>query len=224
MELCPRKTPQLQNLVLCLLKAHFFSKSAAASHRSLSNCFQIQAIMFSTACIVVVLLVSGNLAAPLACEDLLRPVNQVDPAYMMGRWASVASSLQLEAARDALETKDSFAVDVRNSSYTMAISFNGQCNYYHRNITLEGPVAVSKVNNFTLTATLRSTTCPDCLVLTFDVESPSYKSVDLYLLSRRREVTPEEMAEFMAQLECLKMSPPVVMDPTQELCPEQPQQ
>lgn len=206
------------------IKGAFFSMSTAASQRSLSNCCQIQAIMFSTACIVFVLLVSGNLAAPLACEDLLRPVHQVDPANLVGRWASVASSLQMEAARAGLKAKDSFAVDVRNSSYTMAISSNGQCNYFHRNVTLKGPVAVSNVNNFTLTAILRSTTCPDCLVMTFDAESPSYKSVDLYLLSRRREVTPEEMEEFMAQLECLQMSPPVVMDPTKELCPEQPQQ
>lgn len=180
--------------------------------------------MLYAACIIFVLLVSGNLAAPLACEDLLRPLNQVDSANLMGRWASVAGSLQMEAARDALQQKDSFAVDVRNSSYTMAISSNGQCHYFQRNISLEGPVVISKVKNFTLTATLRSTSCPDCLVMTFDAESPSYKSLDLYLLSRRREVLPEEMEEFMAQLECLQMPRPVVMDPTKELCPEQPQQ
>lgn len=187
-------------------------------------CLQIQGIMFYASCIIFVLLVSGNLAAPLACEDLLRPLTQVDSANLMGRWASVAGSLQMEAARAALKEKDSFAVDVRNSSYTMATSSNGQCEYSQRNISLEGPVIISKVKNFTLTATLRSTSCPDCLVMTFDAESPSHKSVDLYLLSRRREVLPEEMEEFMAQLECLKMPPPIVLDPTKELCPEQPQQ
>lgn len=170
-------------------------------------------------------MVSGNLAAPApACEDLLRPLSQVDVANLMGRWASVASSLQREAARVALKERDSFAVDVRNSSYTMAISSKGQCNYFQRNMSLEGPVVISKVNNFNLTAIFRTTSCADCLVLTFDAESPSFKSSDLYLLSRRREVLPEEMEEFMAQLECLRMSQPVVMDPTKELCPEQPQQ
>lgn len=130
----------------------------------------------------------------------------------------------MEAARAALKEKDSFAIDVRNSSYTMAISSKGQCHYYQRNLSLEGPVVTSKVKNFNLPATLRHSSCPDCLVMTYDAQSPFNKSVDLYLLSRRREVLQEEMEEFMAQLECLKMSPPVVMDPTKELCPGQPQQ
>lgn len=180
--------------------------------------------MLFAACIIFVLLVSGNLAAPLACEDLLQPLNQVDSASLMGRWVSVASSLQMEAARDAIKERDSFAIDVRNTSYTMAISSKGQCNYFQRNISLEGPVIVSKVKNFTLTAVLRNTTCPDCVVMTFDAESPFHKSRDLYLLSRRREVLQQEMDEFMAQRECLNLPPPLVMDPTKDLCPEQPQQ
>lgn len=194
--------------------------SIAASFSS--KCCQIRKMLFYTICIVF--LVSGNLSAPMDCEDLLRPLHQVDSANLVGRWASVASSLQMDEARAALREKDSFAIDVGNSSYTMAISSEGQCRYFQRNISMEGPVVTSKVKNFTLTATLRTSSCPDCLVMTFDSQSPFYKSVDLYLLSRRRELLQEEMEEFMAQVECLKMSPPVVMDPTKELCPERHQQ
>jgi len=45
--------------------------------------------------------------------------------------------------------------------------------------------------------------------------------MDILLFSRRRELEQKEMEEFLAQLECLKMPPPDVMNPTRELCPEQ---
>jgi len=52
------------------------------------------------------------------------------------------------------------------------------------------------------------------------VESKRRHSVDLYLLSKKREVEPREMEEFRAQLKCYQLPEPVVMDPTKELCPE----
>lgn len=225
MELCPPKF----HIVKCFLSIKTTlipvtkdTRPALPLHReSPCCCFQIQAKMFYTICIILVLSVSGNLAAPVSCGDLLRPLNEVNSTSLVGRWASVASSLQMEAARADLEGKDSFAIDVRNSSYTMAISSKGQCHYFQRNISLEGSVVTSKVKNFTLTATLLHTSCPDCLVMTFDVQSPYYKSLDFYLMSRRRQVLKEEMEEFMAQLKCLNMRPPIVMDPTMELCPQQ---
>lgn len=55
------------------------------------------------------------------------------------------------------------------------------------------------------------------------VNSEKRRSLELYLLSRRRQVEEKEMEEFLDQLWCYKLPPPVVMDPTKELCPEEPQ-
>lgn len=179
--------------------------------------------MFFAACIAAVLCsLSGSLAAPLACDDLVRPLNQMDPHDLVGRWTVIASSFQTEAAAAALKERDSYAVFVGNSTYTLAFSEKGQCHYYLRNMSVEGPVVTSKVGNYTLTATFHHTSCADCLLMTFDTDSPSYKSKDVYLIGKRRELDQNETEEFNAQLECLKMSPPVMMDPTKELCPEQP--
>lgn len=96
--------------------------------------------MFYAICNIYVVLVSVNLSVPVDCEDLLLLLQQVDSANLMGRWASVASSLQIDTARAAMKEKDSFAIDLRNPSDTMTISSKGQCHYFQRNTSLEGPV------------------------------------------------------------------------------------
>lgn len=179
--------------------------------------------MFFAACIISVLCsLSGSLAAPLACDDLVRPLNQMDPHNLVGTWTVIASSFQMDSAAAALREKDSYTVFVGNSTYTLAFSDKGQCHYYLRNMSVEGPVVTSKVGNYTLTATFHHTSCADCLLMTYDVDSPSYKSKDVYLIGKRRELDQNEMEEFKAQLECLKIPLLVVTDPTKELCPEQP--
>ncbi|KAK9540048.1 hypothetical protein VZT92_002520 [Zoarces viviparus] len=55
------------------------------------------------------------------------------------------------------------------------------------------------------------------------VKSSRRQSLELNLLSRRREVDQKELEEFKAQLKCYGLPTPVVMDPTKELCPEQPE-
>ena len=62
--------------------------------------------------------------------------------------------------------------------------------------------------------------CPDCVVMRWNVVSSRRVSLDVYLLSRRREVGVEVMEEYEAQLRCLGLPAPVVMDPEKELCPE----
>lgn len=48
--------------------------------------------------------------------------------------------------------------------------------------------------------------------------------MDLYLLSRRRRLEQKEMEEFKAQVNCLQLPSPAVMDPSEELCPERQEQ
>lgn len=55
--------------------------------------------------------------------------------------------------------------------------------------------------------------------MSFDVESGKWQH--FYLFRRRRELEHKEIEEFWAQVECLNMPPPAVMDPTKELCTEE---
>lgn len=179
--------------------------------------------MFFVACVIFVIsLLSRSHAAPLACEDLVRTVDQPDRHHWQGRWALVAGSLNDSKSADGLKTIDSVVFYIHNFSYTHANGANGQCLHLTFNTSLEGHVYTMKTESSNFTLTLIHTSCQDCLVLNHHLKATYYERRDLYLLSKRREVDQKEMEEFRAQLECLKMPLPVVMDPSKELCPEQP--
>ncbi|XP_071389102.1 uncharacterized protein [Centroberyx affinis] len=182
-------------------------------------------VMFTLCATVLLSFVSVSHSAPLSCEDLLRPLDQLEPHHLEGRWALVAGSHKDLEVLEALKLKDSATIHFSNSSetstttYTRIASFGGKCHYQSYNISIEGSTFTFIVGNqFNLTGTFLHTSCPDCIMIRWDVELESQRS---YLVSRRREVGTEEMEEYKAQLECLKLPSPVVMDPTKELCPEQ---
>ena len=183
--------------------------------------------MFPAACAVALLcLVPASLSAPLACEDLLRSVDQLNLRHLEGRWALVAGSLSHLPYLERFKQRDSAAVDFTsnsteiNVSYTRSLRVDNKCQYSTYNITMAG-------SSFTYDGTEKSnasarfvhTSCHDCMLMHMDVESG--KRQHFYLFSRRRQLEQEEIEEFMAQVECLKMPPPAVMDPTKELCPEE---
>lgn len=186
--------------------------------------------MFAVFAIFLLCLMSVSRSAPLACEDLVRPLDQMDPHHFEGRWALVAGSLNHVASMEALRLRDSITMYFSNSSetstfsYTQINRFGDQCQYLPYNISVEGSAFTFDVGNrFNLTGSFLYTSCPDCVVMRWNVKSRKRQSLDLYLLSGRREVEQKELEEFKAQLKCHDLPPTVVMDPTKELCPEQPE-
>uniref|UniRef100_UPI003AAE64CB uncharacterized protein n=1 Tax=Centroberyx gerrardi TaxID=166262 RepID=UPI003AAE64CB len=184
--------------------------------------------MFALCATVLLSSMSVSHSAPLSCEDLLRPLDQLEPGHLEGRWALVAGSLNHPPSVEVFKSRDSAAIHFSNSSanstatsYTRTFRSGGTCQYQLYNISVEGSTFIlifESRNHFNLSWTLLHTSCPDCMMIRWNVELESQSS---YLFSRRREVGPKEMEEYKAQLECLKLPPPVVMDPTKELCPEQ---
>uniref|UniRef100_UPI003AAF6334 uncharacterized protein n=1 Tax=Centroberyx gerrardi TaxID=166262 RepID=UPI003AAF6334 len=181
--------------------------------------------MFALCATVLLSFISVSHSAPLSCEDLLRPLDQLEPDHLEGRWALVAGSLNHSPSLEVLKSRDSAAIHFSNFStnstttYTRIVSSGGKCQYKTYNMSIEGSTFTLDVGNrFNLTGTFLHTSCPDCVVVRWDGELERQRS---HLVSRRREVGPKEMEEYKAQLECLKLPPPVVMDPTKELCPEQ---
>lgn len=184
----------------------------------LATAFKPYNMLFAACAIAGLCLLSVSSAVPLACEDLVRPLDQVD--HFEGRWVLVAGSLNNTAAEDILKGRDSVVVYLHNSSYIQASHVGGHCIYERHNMSTEGHIFTIKEKNFNFTVTLSHTSCQDCAVMTLDMEAPKYKSTDLYLFSKRREVDQKEMDEFNAQVKCLKLPLPVVMDPTKEICPD----
>lgn len=186
--------------------------------------------MFAVFSITLLCLVSASQSAPPVCEKLVHPLKQLDPHHLVGRWALVAGSLNHAPSMEALRLRDSITMyfsnssDASNFSYTQINRFGDQCQYLPYNISVAGSAFTFDVGSrFDLTGYFLYTSCPDCVVMKWAVKSSKRVSLDLYLLSKRREVEPNEMEEFRAQLECYQLPSPAVMDPTKELCPEQPE-
>ncbi|KAL7404961.1 hypothetical protein ABVT39_021707 [Epinephelus coioides] len=166
-------------------------------------------------------LVSLSHSAPLSCDDLVMPLDHVARHHLTGRWTLVAGTMNDSAAADTLKKRDSTAIYLHNSSCTHVSRTGDTCRYHYRNISMEGSVLKMKFKTFNFTGTFHHTSCKDCMAFKLATVSPDYKRVDFLLFSRRREVEQEVMEEFSAQVQCLNMPPPTIMDPTKELCPEQ---
>lgn len=184
--------------------------------------------MFTLRVVISVYLLSVSQSASLSCEDLVRPLDHLQADHLAGRWAMVAGSLSHPASLEALKLRDSITVAFSNSnrttntiSYTQTNRFGDRCLDLHYDVSIDagGTFAFHAGGRFNLTGAFLLTSCPDCVVMRWDVESRRRVSLDVYLVSKRREVEPGEMEEYRAQLECLGLPPPVVMGPNAELCP-----
>lgn len=182
-------------------------------------CFLIAACALTVAC-----LLSGGHAAPLTCDDLVRPLDQLDPRRLEGTWALVAGSLSYLPYLERFKSRDSAAIHFPSNtsetsmSYTRTLRLNDTCQYDSMNISLEGS-SFTYDGTSNLRASFVHTSCRDCVLMLMNVESG--KRLHFYLFSRRRQLEEEEMEEFRTQVECLKLPTPAAMDPTKELCPEE---
>lgn len=178
--------------------------------------------MFAVRAAFVLCLMSVGRSAPLACEDLLQPLDQLDPGHLEGRRAMVAGSLSFPPYMEGLRRRHSATINFSSNAsgngthWRRSKRLDNKCHYASYDISLQGSSFTFDDGN--VTTTFIRTSCRDCLLMSFDVESG--KRQHFYLFSRRRELVQEELEEFRAQVECLSMSSPAVMDPTKELCPE----
>lgn len=179
--------------------------------------------MFAARTVFLLSLAHLSQTALWSCGDLLRPLDQLHPHSLEGNWALVAGSLSHHPYMKILSQRESattsFSINNDSSTITVRRSMRSEnkCQYHSYNISLEGSSFTFRDNH--MNATFIHTSCPDCILIKFDMESG--KRIHFYLFSRRRQLEKKEMEEFRHQVDCLKMPPPVVMDPTNELCPEE---
>uniref|UniRef100_A0A3Q1HB36 Uncharacterized protein n=1 Tax=Anabas testudineus TaxID=64144 RepID=A0A3Q1HB36_ANATE len=183
--------------------------------------------MFFAVCATALLfMVSASHSAPLACEDLVRPVDQLDLRQLEGRWAMVAGGLSYLPNLERFKQRDSATVNFLSNtsdtsiSYSRSIRLDNKCQYHSYNISLEGSsFTYDGTDKSNVSSNFAHTSCRDCIVM--HIKLVSKKQQHFYLFSRRRQLEEKEMEEFRAQVECLNMPPPAVLDPTKELCPEE---
>lgn len=180
--------------------------------------------------LILLCLVGASQSAPHVCEQLVRPLGQVQLHHLEGGLAFVAGSVNNSQIMEALKLRGSITAYFSNSSethlsYTQVNRIAEQCHRRSYNISFQGATfSLEGQSRFQLNGTLLHTSCTDCAVMRWVVNSARRQTVDLYLLSRRRKLEQEEMEEFKAQVNCMQLPPPVVMDSSQELCPENRQQ
>ncbi|TWW58531.1 hypothetical protein D4764_06G0000610 [Takifugu flavidus] len=179
--------------------------------------------MFAVHVLLLFSLAHLSHSALQTCGDLLRPLNQLHPRSLEGDWALVAGSVSQLSLMEPFSQRESatasFSNNTDSSTITLKRSMRSKNNCYYQsyNISLEG--SSFTFDNGRVNATFVHASCPDCILISFNVESG--KRIHFYLFSRRRQLEEKEMEEFRRQVGCLKMPPPVVMDPANELCPEE---
>ncbi|CAJ1053561.1 hypothetical protein D5F01_LYC00152 [Xyrichtys novacula] len=175
--------------------------------------------LFAIRTLAVFSLISASLAASLDCKDVLRPMDKLNPRDWEGMWAMVADSIRVIQSPEPERLSNSTVLYFYNSTFTKA-NLDLTCSYFSNNVTFEGPDYKFDVNGVVkFSGTIFYSSCPDCLVLSFIVDSPHYKSQELCLFSKRRSVEETELQEFMAQVKCMDMPEASVMNPNEELCP-----
>lgn len=173
-------------------------------------------------CAGVLCFLAVSQSARLPCEDLLRPLDQLDYKSLEGKWAEVAAGFPDPGLQSFARFIESFSMDfstaggASNMNCIQKIHIHGKCETNSYPTTLVGSTltydARDEVNP---TDTLIHAPCPDCLVMRRDIYT---LGTVLSLFSRRRQLESTEMLEFRHQLECLNMLPPFLRDPAKELC------
>ncbi|TWW58529.1 hypothetical protein D4764_06G0000590 [Takifugu flavidus] len=179
--------------------------------------------MFAVHVLLLFSLAHLSHSALQTCGDLLRPLNQLHPRSLEGDWALVAGTLSQLSLMEDFSQRGGATVSFSNNTDSITVTFKrsinskNNCYYQSYNISLEG--SSFTFDDGSSNATFIHTSCPDCILISFNGESGDL--LYFYLFSRRRQLEEKEMEEFRRQVGCLKMPPPFVMNPANELCPEE---
>lgn len=177
--------------------------------------------MFAVRIVFLLSLAHLSHSTPQKCGDLLRPLNQLQPRSLEGNWALVSGSQHLFMMH--FRERQSYTISFSNVTVSNIITWKcsmrseNKCYYESYNISLEG--GSFTFDDGDVKATFIHTSCADCILMSVNMESG--KQAYFYLFSRRRQLEEKEIEEFRQQVGCLKMPPPVVMDPRNELCPDE---
>lgn len=166
-------------------------------------------------------------SAPLAgssCENLIKPI-EMSAKEMLGKWLYIGSSSDLPGARSFGHLMTSAWIDlypstkenILNLMQTQRIA--GDCSSYNYSVGFENNAMLIE-EPFYLKEVYLKSDCPDCLVIYEEIISGEDKFTSVLLFSKSKSVSPAVVEVFQKQVECFKMSPPIMIDTNYEICPD----
>ncbi|KAK6294944.1 hypothetical protein J4Q44_G00341700 [Coregonus suidteri] len=176
-------------------------------------------------CVISVLsLLSVGLAAPLSCEDLLRPLEMNSTDHIWGKWISIAESSEFPGGREyAAKEWTTGWIQVSPGLQNNTVKELQMTNIGGKCISM---TSVMTMENNTFTSTLPLSfsltylsTCPDCLLAHQKMSLLGNYST-LFLYSKRKEITSAELKVFKKQVDCLNLPPAVLTNPQKDSCPD----
>nr|XP_057921429.1 uncharacterized protein LOC131123240 [Doryrhamphus excisus] len=177
-------------------------------------------------CFVVFLgLLSVGCCAPLlSCDTLLEPIS-VSNEQMLGRWLYIGGSSDLPGSRSLGLLMNNIWLDISATSRSNVLNIvqaqriYGKCSSLTYNVTMENSTMLIE-HPFYLKEVYLKTDCSDCLVVYEEVNSTQDSFKSLMLFSRQRNISPADIELLRKQAKCLQMPSPLMMDPNNELCPD----
>ncbi|XP_029002199.1 uncharacterized protein LOC114853232 [Betta splendens] len=181
---------------------------------------------FARAGFVLLIFLSVGRSAPVTvCESLTQTL-QIRRDDLLGKWFLIAESTNLMGsqllinmladnawANIVAESKDdSLKAHLYYKMLGSCFSLSPSYSLVNNSITMERP--------YLSTAVLLNTGCPDCLVFFTQVTWGKNSHAGAQLLSRRSEVTADQLQEFKQQVECLSLPSPAVLDAKKGFCPD----
>ncbi|XP_003452190.1 uncharacterized protein LOC100705881 [Oreochromis niloticus] len=177
-------------------------------------------------CVVLLLsLLSVGRSAPVSsCDTLINPIT-VSTEEILGKWIYIGGSSDLPGSRSLgflltsvwLNLTTTANSNVLNILQTQRI--NGDCSSMTYNVIFENSTMLIK-EPFYLKEVYLPTGCSDCLLAYEEVISGKDTFTSLLLFSRKTSVSPDVVERLKKQAECLQMSSPIMMDPNNEICPD----
>ncbi|XP_026215977.1 uncharacterized protein LOC113162163 [Anabas testudineus] len=180
--------------------------------------------MMCVAVVLLSLLSVGHSAAVNSCDSLVKPIT-VSKEDMLGRWLYIGGSSDLPGSRSLGRLLTSVWLDLAATTQENILSIiqaqriYGECSSFTYNVTFENSTMTIE-QPFHLKEVYLKTDCFDCLVVYEEIISGTDTFTSFMLFSKSRTVSPDVLQTFKKQAECLRVPSPIMMEPSDELCPD----
>ncbi|GAA6234753.1 uncharacterized protein LOC108875889 [Lates japonicus] len=178
--------------------------------------------------VAVLGLLSVGQSAPLtSCKSLTQPLEIQGRDHLLGKWIFIAESTNITGSRlltkkfvDSAWSKITAANESDAINNYQAQKMFGRCFSISTKATVENST-LSMVHPYAASTILLNTACTDCLVFYSKFTTGSSIYAGVQLLSKRSNVSADELQEFMKQVECLNLPAPAILDPEKGFCPDE---
>ncbi|KAM7008887.1 uncharacterized protein LKV04_000936 [Tautogolabrus adspersus] len=177
-----------------------------------------------TAAVFLSLLSLGSAAPQTSCDSLVKPIT-ISKEEILGKWLYIGGSSNIPGSRSLAFLMTSFWLNISATSQSNVLNlFQTQrildeCSSFIYDVTFENSTMLIE-KPFYLKEVYLPTDCSDCLSVYEEIISGKDTFRSLLLFSRSNCVSSAAVEMLKTQAVCLKMSPPLMTDSRDEICPD----